>query len=58
MVSMARGMKLIPAERHASAWAALFLTSATCRAWPVMEEAPDSVSCCRGDITVTSIAAG
>ena len=56
--STTRGTKSTPAERQCSAWAALFLFSATCRAWPATEEAPDNVNCCNGEITVTSRAVG
>ena len=56
--SKARGMKETPTARQAGAWADIFRCSATARAWPAEEAAPWRVRGWRGEMTVTSIAAG
>ena len=57
-VSTTMGIKVTPTDRHESEWAAVFLSSPTCRACPGLVAAAESVSCCSGDITWTSRAAG
>ena len=57
-VSTTRGMNAIPAARQVLAWAAIFLSSPTCRACPGVMEAPTRVCCCMVEMTCTSKAAG
>ena len=57
-VSATTGMKSTPAERQAERCDVSLRWTPTCRAWPGVEAAPCKVSCCRGEITWTSNAAG
>ena len=57
-VSATTGMKSTPAERQAERCCVSLRRTPTCRAWPGVEAAPCKVSCCRGEITWTSNAAG
>ena len=57
-VSATTGMKSTPAEWQAERCDVSLRRTPTCRAWPGVEAAPCKVSCCRGEITWTSNAAG
>ena len=57
-VSATMGTKWTPTDLQASAWAAIFLSSPTCKAYPGVEAAPACVRCCIVEMTVTSRAAG
>ena len=57
-VSATTGMKSTPAELQAERCCVSLRRTPTCRAWPGVEAAPCKVSCCRGEITWTSNAAG
>ena len=56
--SATKGMNIIPTKRQASAWATIFLSFPTETAWPWVVAASVTVSACKGEITVTSSAAG
>ena len=56
--STTSGMKVMPTEWQAVAWAVLFRSAATDRACPGVEAAPLRVRLCRVEMTVTSRAAG
>ena len=53
-VSATMGTKWTPTDLQASAWAAIFLSSPTCKAYPGVEAAPACVRCCIVEMTVTS----
>ena len=57
-VSTSIGRKSTPDARHAGRFVVSFLQIPTLRAWPGKEAASTRVSCCIGEITPTSSAAG